>query len=169
MPRNLTRRGVWVLIALALLLAAVFLPPLVNANRYRAQVVSAIGKAIGRRVSVSNIELQLLPRPAIVLSTFVVNDDPSYGPEPMLRAENVTAYIRLRSLWRRQLEVGTLSLENPSLNLVRRADGHWNIEDLLERSSVSPPATSAASATQPKIRFLTSKRMQGISTSSSGK
>ncbi len=153
MPGNLTRRGVWVLIALALLLAAVFLPPLVNANRYRAQVVSAIGKAIGRRVSVSNIELQLLPRPAIVLSTFVVNDDPSYGPEPMLRAENVTAYIRLRSLWRRQLEVGTLSLENPSLNLVRRADGHWNIEDLLERSSVSPPATSAASATQPKIRF----------------
>ena len=58
-------------------------------------------------------------------------DDPSYGAEPMLRAETVTAYLRLSSLWRGRLEIGTLALDNPSLNLVRRADGHWNLEELV--------------------------------------
>ena len=62
-----------------------------------------------------------------MLSNFVVAEDPSYGAEPMLRAETVTAYLRLTSLWRGRLEIGTLDLDNPSLNLVRRADGHWNL------------------------------------------
>ncbi len=56
-----------------------------------------------------------MPRPGLILSGFVVADDPSFGAEPMLRAENVTAYLRLSSLWRGRLEIGTLALENPSL------------------------------------------------------
>ena len=44
------------------------------------------GRALGREVSVSNIELKLLPRPGLVLSNFVVAEDSSYGAEPMLRA-----------------------------------------------------------------------------------
>ena len=84
-----------------------------------------------------------------MLSNFVVADDPSYGAEPMLRADTVTAYLRLTSLWRGRLEIGTLDLDNPSLNLVRRADGHWNLEELVERTS---QATSAPTAkTRPEV------------------
>ena len=53
-----------------------FVPPFVNVNRYRSRVASAIGNALGRQVTVSNIELKLLPRPGMVLSTFVVAEDP---------------------------------------------------------------------------------------------
>ena len=35
------------------------------------------------------------PGPGLVLYNFVVADDPSYGAEPMLRADTVTAYLRL--------------------------------------------------------------------------
>ena len=89
----------------------------------------------------------------MVLSTFVVADDPSYGPEPMLRAESVTASIRVSSLWRGRLEIGTLALDNPSLNLVRRADGHWNIEELVERTSQVPSAPTAKSSPEARPRF----------------
>ena len=153
MPGLATRRPFWLWVLLGTVLLALFLPPFVNVNRYRNRVTSAIGNALGREVTVSNIELTLLPRPGMVLSTFVVADDPGYGPEPMLRAETVTAYLRLSSLWRGRLEIGTLALENPSLNLVRRADGHWNLEELVQRTSQVPSAPTAKAKPESRPRF----------------
>ncbi len=139
-------------IGLVFLLALV-LPPFVNVNRYRGRIAGAISRALGREVTVSNIELKLLPRPGVVLDNFVVAENPSYGAEPMLRADTVTVYLRLTSLWRGRLEIGTLDLDNPSLNLVRRADGHWNLEELVERASQSSPAPTAKKRPQTRPRF----------------
>ncbi len=79
MPGRMSRRAWWISIVLGAILLGLFVPPFVNVNRYRNRVAASIGKALGREVTVSNIELRLLPRPAMVLSTFVVADDPSYG------------------------------------------------------------------------------------------
>ena len=140
------------MVMLAIVLALV-LPPFINVNRYRGRVAGAISRALGREVTVSNIELKLLPRPGIVLYNFVAADDPSYGAEPMLRADQVTAYLRLTSLWRGRLEIGTLDLDNPSLNLVRRSDSHWNIEELVERASQTKPAPTGKARPESRPRF----------------
>jgi hypothetical protein len=140
------------MIMLAIVLALV-LPPFINVNRYRGRVAGAISRALGREVAVSNIELKLLPRPGVVLYNFIAADDPSYGAEPMLRADTVTAYLRLTSLWRGRLEIGTLDLDNPSLNLVRRSDGHWNIEELVERASQTNPAPTSKRRPEARPRF----------------
>ncbi len=140
------------MVMLAILLALV-LPPFINVNRYRGRVAGAISRALGRDVTVSNIELKILPRPGVILYGFVAADDPNYGAEPMLRADKVTAYLRLTSLWRGRLEIGTLDLDNPSLNLVRRSDGHWNIEELVERASQTNPAPTAKPRPEARPRF----------------
>jgi len=151
MRRRRSRRIVWALV-LVLLLALV-VPPFINVNRYRSRVAGAISRALGREVTVSSIELKLLPRPGLVLYNFVAADDPGYGAEPMLRSDTVTAYIRLTSLWRGRLEIGTLDLDNPSLNLVRRADGHWNLEELVERASQVSPAPTSRTRPEARPRF----------------
>jgi AsmA protein len=153
MPGRIPRRLWWIIAVFVVVVCGLVVPPFVNVNRYRARVASSISRALGRDVTVSNIELRLLPRPAMVLSTFVVADEPSYGPEPMLRADTVTAYLRLSSLWRGRLEIGTLSLESPSLNLVRRGDGHWNIEELVERTSHVPSAPTTKPSPESRPRF----------------
>ncbi len=153
-----SRRMMWV-VPLVLVLA-LLVPPFMNVNRYRSRVAGAISRALGRDVTVSHIELKLLPRPGLALSNFVVAENPSYGAEPMLRADTVTAYLRLTSLWRGRLEIGTLDLDSPSLNLVRRDDGHWNVEELVERTS---QATSAPTA---KIRPETRPRFPYVEASS---
>jgi hypothetical protein len=144
----------WVVPLIVLL--AVLVPPFVNVNRYRNRVADAISRALGREVSVSHIALELLPRPGLVLSNFVVAENPSYGAEPMLRSDTVTAYLRLTSLWRGRLEIGTLDLDSPSLNLVRHSDGHWNVEDLVERASqVSPePTAKARPGARPRFPYV---------------
>src|SRR5271167_2161088 len=146
------RRVMWTAL-LFVVLGALLLPPFINVNRYRKRVADTIGRALGREVSVSNIELKLLPRPGLVLSNFVVADDPAYGAEPMLRAATVTAYLRLASLWGGRLEIGTLALDSPSLNLVRRADGYWNLEELVERTSQIPSAPTSKTKPESRPRF----------------
>ncbi len=151
MRRRTSRRLMWA-VMLAILLA-LFLPPFINVSRYRGRVAGAISRALGRNVTVSNLELKLLPRPGVVLYNFVAAEDPAYGAEPMLRADTVTAYLRLTSLWRGRLEIGTLDLDNASLNLVRRSDGHWNIEQLVERASQVSPAPTGKVRPESRPRF----------------
>lgn len=151
MRRRTSRRVMWAV--LLLLILGLLLPPYVNVSRYRSRVTSALTRGLGRPVAVSSIELKLLPWPGLVLYNFVVADDPAFGAEPMLRADTVTAYLRLTSLWRGRLEIGTLDLDNPSLNLVRRADGHWNMEELVERASQANTAPTAKTQPEARPRF----------------
>ncbi len=138
---------------LVLLLLALVVPPYVNLTRFRERLESSLGGALGRRVTVGAVSLRLLPQPGFDLQDFVVYDDPTISAEPMLRAEAVTASLRLTSLWRGRLEIARLSLHVPSLNLVRVADGRWNAEELMARASQVPSAPTALIRAEIRPRF----------------
>ncbi len=151
MSRYVNRRTV--LGALALVLLGIFLPPLVNVNRFRPRIAGALSRALGRPVTLEGVTLRLLPTPGLNLSGLVVQDDPAFSAEPILRANEVTAAMRLTSLWRGRLEIASLSLAYPSMNLVRRPDGHWNVEALLERARQIPAAPTAKRRPEARPRF----------------
>jgi uncharacterized protein involved in outer membrane biogenesis len=137
--------------AIALVLGLFLFRP--GANRLKLRISSSISSALARRVEIGGVQLQVLPQPGFVLSDFSVADDPAYGSEPMLRAPEVTAVIRLTSLLRGRLEIARLSLTDPSLNLVRGPSGRWNIEDLLERSSHIAVAPTTKRRLEPRPGF----------------
>ena len=95
-PRK-KRRIVFVLVSVAVL---AFGPPLLTLNRFQRRVESAMSAALGRAVSVRKVHPLFLPRPGFYLQDMRVQDDPAFGSEPLLRADSVTASLRLTSLWR---------------------------------------------------------------------
>lgn len=131
------------LIAVALAVAALVLPPFINVSRYKGRVIASIGNALGRPVTVDSVELRLLPQPGFHLDNVAIGDDPAYSAEPILHAEEVTAYLSLSSLWRGRLEISRLNLNYPSLNLVEREDGSWNLESLLWKASRTQAAPTS--------------------------
>lgn len=149
--KRATRNTVGAIAAFVVL--ALVVPPLISMGRLRARIDQSIAQALGRQVTIGAVNLRLLPQPGFDLQRFVVADDASFSAEPMLRADQVTAYLRLSSLWRGRLEVARLSLENPSLNLVRRGDGRWNVYALLERTARMPSAPTAQSKPELRLRF----------------
>lgn len=150
---RLRPRGRAAIAVLALILIAIFLPPWINVSRYRARIATSIGNALGRRTTVDSVSLRLLPQPGFDLGGVTIADDPAFGAEPMLHADQVTATLRLSSLWSRRFEIAKLSLKYPSLNLVRAADGRWNIETLLEHASRIPTAPTTKSHPESRPRF----------------
>src|ERR1022692_2583980 len=120
-------------VAAALIVLALFLlRP--GASRLKSRIIFSISSAVNRPVDIHSVHLRLLPRPGFDLENLVVYDDPAFGAEPMLRAAEVTAALRLTSLLRGRLEIARLSLSEPSVNLVRNGAGLWNLEDFLERA-----------------------------------
>jgi hypothetical protein len=142
-------------IAIAALLIGllIFLPPLINLRRFQTSIAQSISGAVSRQVTFSDVRLRLLPQPGFVFSDFVVGEDPHFGLEPMLRAEQVTARLRLMSLWRGRLEISRLSFDTASLNLVRDPRGRWNVVTSLQQASTVPVAPTAEPRAQAAPRF----------------
>ncbi len=129
----------------ALMIAVLVVPPMVSVSRYKSWITQLIARSLGRPVKLSSVELRLLPWPGFVLSDLSVAEDPAYGAEPVLHAASVKASIRLLSLWRGRLEIGRISMDDASLNLVRSEPGKWNLDPLF-RTAVAQ-AGSGAGAT----------------------
>jgi AsmA protein len=121
--------------------------------RLRNRISNSIGSALGRRVSIDNVHFHLLPRPGFALEGLVVYDDPEFSAEPMIRAQEVSAAIRFRSLLRGRLEMATLSATEPSVNLVRNNEGRWNLASLVERNAQIPAAPTAKPASERRPAF----------------
>lgn len=124
-----------------------------GASRLKSRIVSSISSGVGRPVDIGSVHLRLLPRPGFDLENLVVYDDPAFGAEPMLRASEVTADLRLTSLVRGRLEIARLDLTEPSLNLVHLPGGRWNLEALLERTAHIPLAPTAKAKSEPRPGF----------------
>ena len=114
-----------------------------GATRLKLRIARSVGQALQRQVEIGSAHVHLLPRPGFDLGDFVVREAGDFGAEPVLRAQEVAASLRLSALLRGRLEISRLVLTEPSLNLVRNAEGHWNIEQMLERASLNPIAPTA--------------------------
>ncbi len=147
-----SKRGVAAVAALVLILF-LFRP---GVYKLRNRIAGSIGSALGRRVTLDNVSLHFLPRPGFDLEGLVIYDDPAFGAEPMIRAQQVSAAIRFRSLFRGRLEIATLSASEPSINLVRDHEGRWNLASLLARNAQIPvaPTGKPASERRPAFPYL---------------
>jgi hypothetical protein len=151
------RRRIWLALAVLLALVAVLIvPPLVSASRYKSRITQLISASLGRPVRLSSVEVRLLPRPGFVLTDLTVDEDPAYGAEPVLHANTVTASIRLLSLWRGRLEIGAVSVDEASLNLVRTSAGRWNLDPLLRTAAakVQPEQGGAGPRRQVSLPYF---------------
>jgi hypothetical protein len=153
-PRGRARhRFAYLLIALLVLLLLAFVPPLINVGHFQRRVDSEISAALGRPVHFDRLSLNLLPMPGFTLENFVIEEDPAFGYEPMLRADEVRINLRLSSLWRHRVEFSSISFTEPSVNLVHTSDGRWNLQGLVLQASRIPAAPTAQPHAGPAPRF----------------
>ncbi len=106
----------------------------------RRSLLARLSQSFGRPVEAGRFSFSLLSGPQLQVDSIAVAEDPRFGQEYFLRADQLTVGLLWRALLRGRVEFGTLSLTHPSLNLVHTADGHWNVESWL------PPATSGSGA-----------------------
>lgn len=138
-PRSFARFLKWAVILFVFLwIVAEGISLAVQHTSLRRVLTARMEAAFGRPVAVRTYGFSVWNGPALEADSVTVGEDPRFGQEYFLRAESMTVRLRWASLLRGHLELGTLSLTQPSLNLVRNATGDWNLVDWLPRPSGNP-------------------------------
>jgi hypothetical protein len=143
--------------AAAFLVALAAGPPLATLllrwSWVRQTLVQRLEASFGRPVEVGSFSMSLLGGLRIEANFVTVAEDPRFGADYFLRAEQITASVRWLSLLRGRAEFGRLSIYRPSLNLVRNDAGEWNFLAWLpvpapRGASLAPPGPPPA---QPRL------------------
>lgn len=152
-PMRLSAHALAALLVCLALLLLILLPPLISLSRYQRRVATSMSQALGRPVHMGRISLKLLPLPGFSIENLVIDEAPDFGAEPIIRANTVEARLRVSSLWRHRVEFSRITFTDPSVNLVHRADGRWNLEGVLLQASRVDAAPTAQSRAGDAPRF----------------
>lgn len=128
------------LLALWLLLSGLLLPPLL-----RRLAETRATEALGRPVSIAALGFNPFTLAARVEGLRIAAAEP--GQPALLEVAELQANLSTASLWRRAPVLDSVLVLNPTVRLARLADGHYDIDDLLQRFAGPPePAAGAAPA-----------------------
>jgi len=140
----------WAAIAAGLLvLAAIALPFLIDANSFRPQLEAELTRALGRDVKVGDLKLSLLSG-GVSAGDLAVADDPAFGREPFVQAKAVRIGVELLPLiFSRKLNVTGVNIDEPQIALLQSPAGEWNFSTLGAKSA--PKAAPAPASSSQKL------------------
>jgi AsmA protein len=121
------------LLSLGAFLALSAVAPFVNAAHFSASIQRALEASLGRPVSFEKVYYRLLPVPGFSLENVTIGEDPRYGLEPFSYMDGLEARLRIDKLLTGQIRFASLRLIDPTLNVVKRDDGAWNVVEFVER------------------------------------
>ncbi len=127
---------------LVLLLAGALATPFfVDWSSYRAEIEEYGRKAIGRDVRIAgDIDIQFLPLPTLTLEDVRVANVENAASPVFLSVKMLQARLLLAPLLRGKVQVHSVTLDRPELDLERLASGkgNWNLEPSEEWGRIVP-------------------------------
>jgi AsmA protein len=143
------KKLVYVLLGIAalIIIAAISFVILFDPNAYRERLSTEVTRITGREFVIEGeIELSIFPWLAIDVGRTRLGNAEGFGDEPFVSFERARLSVQLLPLLlRREVSVGTASLDALQLNLAVDKNGRSNWQDLLE--SEEAPAEAEASTT----------------------
>ena len=122
--------GIALIVIVALIIVAIVaIPVVVDVNRYHGLVQSQLEKALGRPVSFAGMHLSMTP-PSVRLDNVVIAEDPQFGGGTFAQARYIDASVKLMPLIRGNVDIRSLTLDQPQVQLIRNAAGVWNFSTL---------------------------------------
>ena len=132
-------------IGLALLLiAALALPFLIDANRFRPMLETRLSQSLGRDVRLGDLKLSLFSG-GVAASDLSIADNPAYSKTPFVQAKSLKVEVELWPLIvSRQLNVTGIVIDEPSVQLIQSPAGEWNFSNLGGSQAAAQPAAPPA-------------------------
>ena len=133
-----------------LILAALAVPFLINANQFRPVLEERLTAALGRDVKIGDLKISLFSGGAAA-GDVTIADDPAFSKEPFLRAQALAVGVELWPLiFSRQLNVTSLTVDQPQIALIQNAAGDWNFSSLGGQAASAPASRPPAGAGEGK-------------------
>ena len=124
-----------VLIAIAVIVvvviagAAIFVATF-DVNKYRGTIQAQLQQHLGRPVQLGDMHLKLFP-PSITVQNLAIADDPGFSSDaPFVKAKELDVAVKLFPLLHKDVQIESLNLQQPTVNLIKNKGGQWNFASL---------------------------------------
>ena len=120
---------------------------LLDVNKYRPQIQTKVEDQLQRKVTLGNMSLGLFP-PRFTVQDVTIEEDPAFTSSfPFTQAKRLDIRVSLLPLLGGNVQVNSIDLEEPSVELIRDGKGVWNFASLAKGAKAeSKPAETAPEA-----------------------
>ena len=131
-----------------LILGVVSLPFLINVDQFRPTLQAELTRALGREVTLGNLQLRIL-RGQVTADDLSVAEDPAFGKPAFIKAQSLHVGVEIWPfIMSRKLIVTNLTIDQPDIELVQAPSGNWNFSSLGGKST-TPSDRTPSSAQMP--------------------
>ncbi|PYX03162.1 MAG: hypothetical protein DMG86_04515, partial [Acidobacteria bacterium] len=128
-----------ILVVVVIIGAAIFAATF-DVNRYRGSIQSELERRLDRKVTLGPMHLSLLP-PRFQVQNIAIAEDPKFpNPKPFVQADQLDVSVKLMPLFSKSIEIDSLKLQRPTVELVKNQSGVWNFSSL----GANAPKTSGS-------------------------
>jgi AsmA protein len=114
-----------------------------NPNDYRGTIQTKLEEQLDRQVTLGNLSLGLFPL-RFRVANLSIADDPKFGHSAFIQTQELSVSVKLLPLLSKSVEVDSLTLERPSVELMKNAQGVWNFASLGQKAPAATPVAPAA-------------------------
>jgi uncharacterized protein involved in outer membrane biogenesis len=127
--------------------ALLVLPHVIDVNQYRGQIQTELQQRLNRPVQLGELSLGVFPL-RVEANNVIIGDDPSYrSTVPFAQVAQLDLSIKLFPLLTKNIEVDSLELKRPRIELIRNAQGVWNFSTVA--TTPAAPSNTPAKPQQP--------------------
>jgi AsmA protein len=132
------------IVVVLLLVVALVIPFLVDANQFRPALEAKLSQTLGRQVKIGDLKLTILSG-SVTASDVSISEDPAFGSTPFLRAQSLKAGVELMPLiLSHKLNVTGIAIVKPGVDLIQNAEGVWNFSSLGAQPVARPASVAQA-------------------------
>jgi uncharacterized protein involved in outer membrane biogenesis len=117
-----------------LVLIVVALIGLLNINaliaRNKGYLIEQAESALGRKISVDQVQATIFSGIGARLTNFAMADDPAYASGDFVRAKDLQVIVKFWPLLSRSVQVKRVILHDPVIQIVRNRDGNFNFSTI---------------------------------------
>ncbi len=124
-----------IIIAAVLIFAATF-----NVNQYHDKIQSELQQRLGRQVSLGDMHLGIFPLRFEVQNVSIADDPRFNAQKPFVQAQRLDVSVKLLPLLHKDVEIDTLTLQRPSVDLIKNKQGIWNFASIGQPQAEQQPA-----------------------------
>lgn len=158
---SLTSLGVAVL---AVSLTILIIRYLADADHHKKRIIKLLHKRTGRDFQFQDrICFTIFPWLGLNLGGVRVGNALGFETGDFAAVDKVKLRMKVSPLIKRRVEIDTIRLQGMTVNLIRRADGRNNWEDLVNSASITPGQPPPASSRQSTASKPTEEAMQASS------
>lgn len=137
--------GVIVVILILIITAGLaWLTTQFDPNHYKPQLTQLVADKMGRQLTIKgNMTWSFYPSLGIKAADISVANLPGFTNEPLLQIAEMHIAVKLLPLFSKRIEVQTIIINNPQLNLIKnkRGEVNWRINKTTQKTNLNEIAT----------------------------